>query len=46
MRGVRQQVIGYDLIETVHVFPTFVESLKLTAQSFVRDITTAAWCIE
>lgn len=44
--AIRERWTIYDLIETVHVFPTLAESLKLAAQSFVRDITKAACCIE
>lgn len=34
-----------DLIDTVHVFPTHSEGLKLAAQAFVRDISVMACCI-
>lgn len=44
--AIRERWTIYDLIETVHVFPTLAESLKLAAQSFVRDVTKAACCIE
>ncbi len=36
----------YNLIETVHVFPTLAETLKVAAQSFARNITKAACCVE
>jgi mercuric reductase len=35
-----------DIIDTVHVFPTMSEGLKLVAQAFVRDITVMSCCIE
>jgi len=35
-----------DLIETVHVFPTFTEAIKLTAQSFKRDLSKMSCCVE
>lgn len=35
-----------DIIDTVHVFPTMSEGLKLVAQSFVRDISVMSCCIE
>lgn len=35
-----------DLIDTVHVFPTLSESLKLAAQAFKRDIDKMSCCIE
>lgn len=34
-----------DLIDTVHVFPTFSEGIKLAAQAFTRDIGVMACCI-
>lgn len=35
-----------DIIDTVHVFPTMSEGLKLVAQAFVRDISVMSCCIE
>ncbi|MBI2906773.1 MAG: mercury(II) reductase [Chloroflexi bacterium] len=35
-----------DIIDTVHVFPTMSESIKLVAQSFRRDITRMSCCVE
>ncbi|MFQ5827462.1 MAG: FAD-dependent oxidoreductase, partial [Dehalococcoidia bacterium] len=35
-----------DIIDTVHVFPTMSEALKLVAQSFKRDITKMSCCVE
>lgn len=35
-----------DLIDTVHVFPTLSEGLKLAAQAFVRDISVMSCCVE
>ncbi len=35
-----------DLIDTVHVFPTLSESMKLAAQSFYKDIGQLSCCIE
>ncbi|MFP3223257.1 MAG: hypothetical protein RXR21_06325, partial [Nitrososphaeria archaeon] len=35
-----------DIIETVHVFPTISESIKLAAQSFRRDISMMSCCVE
>lgn len=36
----------YDVIDTLHVFPTLSESIKIAAQSFTRDISRMACCIE
>jgi mercuric reductase len=35
-----------DIIDTVHVFPTISESIKLAAQSFRRDISMMSCCVE
>jgi mercuric reductase len=35
-----------DVINTIHVFPTLSEAIKLTAQSFKRDISVISCCIE
>ncbi|QKR00780.1 mercury(II) reductase [Metallosphaera tengchongensis] len=34
-----------DLIETIHVFPTMSESLKLVAMSFTRDVARLSCCV-
>jgi mercuric reductase len=35
-----------DLIDTVHVFPTLSEGIKLAAQAFTRDISIMSCCVE
>ena len=35
-----------DIIDTVHVFPTMSEGIKLAAQAFRRDISVMSCCIE
>lgn len=35
-----------DIIDTVHVFPTFSEALKIAAESFHHDMSRMACCIE
>ncbi len=35
-----------DIIDTVHVFPTFSEGIKLAAQAFRRDISVMSCCVE
>ena len=35
-----------DIVNTTHVFPTLAEGVKLTAQSFVRDIAKMSCCVE
>lgn len=34
-----------DLIDTVHVFPTLSEGIKLAAQAFLRDISRMSCCV-
>lgn len=34
-----------DIIDTVHVFPTFSEAIKLVAQAYTRDISKMSCCI-
>jgi len=35
-----------DVIDTLHIFPTLSESIKIAAQSFRRDITKMSCCVE
>ena len=35
-----------EVIDTLHVFPTLSESIKIAAQSFRRDITKMSCCVE
>ncbi len=35
-----------DIIDTVHVYPTLSEGIKLAAQAFTRDISVMTCCIE
>ncbi|MEM0135440.1 MAG: mercury(II) reductase [Thermoplasmatales archaeon] len=35
-----------DIISTSHIFPSLSEGIKLTAQSFTRDISKMACCVE
>ncbi len=35
-----------DLIDTVHIFPTQTEALKLVAQAFYRDVTKLSCCTQ
>jgi mercuric reductase len=34
-----------DIINTVHVFPTYSEAIKLAAQAFTRDVSVMTCCI-
>lgn len=43
---VRNKMTLEDVIDTVHVFPTLSEAIKLAAQSFFKDITKLSCCIE
>ena len=35
-----------DLIDTIHVFPTVAESIKITGQAFIRDISKMSCCMD
>lgn len=35
-----------DIIDTLHVFPTMSEAIKLVAQSFRRDVSRMSCCVE
>ncbi len=35
-----------DIIDTIHVFPTMSESLKIVAMSFVRDVSKMSCCVD
>jgi mercuric reductase len=44
--AVKYKMTVDDIIDTVHVFPTFSESIKLAAQSFYQDVGKLSCCIE
>ncbi|MBI2886091.1 MAG: mercury(II) reductase [Chloroflexi bacterium] len=35
-----------DIIDTIHVFPTFSEGIKRAAQAFTRDVSRMSCCVE
>lgn len=35
-----------DIVDTIHVFPTYSEIIKLAAQSFLRPLTRMSCCVE
>jgi mercuric reductase len=35
-----------DIVDTVHVFPTFTEAIKLVAESFTKDVSNMSCCVE
>ncbi len=35
-----------NIIDTVHVFPTMTEAIKLVAQSFRKDVSKMSCCAE
>ncbi|MBI2765899.1 MAG: mercury(II) reductase [Chloroflexi bacterium] len=43
--AIRHGLTVQDIIDTVHVFPTYSEAIKLAAQAFTRDISVMACCI-
>ncbi len=44
--AIRYGLTVNDLIESSHIFPTISEGVKLTGQSFVRDIRKMSCCME
>lgn len=44
--AVKFKLTIYDIIDTVHVFPTLSEGLKLVAQSYVKDIANMPCCTD
>lgn len=43
--AIRLGLTVQDIIDTVHVFPTYSEAIKLAAQSFTRDVSVMTCCI-
>lgn len=43
---VKNKMTLEDVIDTVHVFPTLSESIKLASQNFFKDIAKLSCCIE
>lgn len=43
--AIRHGLTIHDIIDTVHVFPTYSEAIKLAAQAFTRDISVMTCCI-
>jgi mercuric reductase len=44
--AVKNRLTIDDIIDTVHIFPTLSEGIKLAAQSFYRDIGSLSCCVE
>ncbi len=44
--AVKHKLTVDDIIDTVHVFPTLSESIKLAAQSFYKDVANLSCCVE
>ena len=44
--AVRNGMTIDELIDTVHVFPTLCEGIKMAAQAFRRDVTKMSCCVE
>jgi mercuric reductase len=42
--AVRFGLTTRDLVETVHVYPTMSEAIKMVAQTFDRDVATLSCC--
>jgi Pyruvate/2-oxoglutarate dehydrogenase complex, dihydrolipoamide dehydrogenase (E3) component, and related enzymes len=44
--AIRNKFTIDDIISTSHIFPSISEGIKLAAQSFIRDISKMACCVE
>lgn len=44
--AIKQGLTIHDIIEMIHVFPSYSEVVKLTAQAFTRDISNMSCCVE
>lgn len=44
--AVRNGMTARDIVETIHVYPTMAEALKLAAQSFDRDVAKLSCCAQ
>ena len=44
--AVKNKMTIDELIDTVHIFPTLSEGIKMAAQAFRRDITKMSCCVE
>lgn len=44
--AVRLGLTAQDLVDTIHVYPTLSEALKLVAQAFTRDVAKLSCCAE
>ena len=43
---VRRKATVYELMDSIHIFPTFAEALKLSAIAFIRPVELMPCCME
>lgn len=43
--AIRLGLTVHDIVDAVHVFPTYSEAIKLAAQAFTRDVSVMTCCI-
>jgi mercuric reductase len=44
--AVQKKMTIHEIIETIHVYPTLSESIKIVAQSFLKDVSKLSCCAE
>lgn len=44
--AVQKRMTIHELIDTIHVYPTLSESIKIVAQSFLKDVSKLSCCAE
>jgi len=45
-KAVKKRLTTDDIIDTIHVFPTMTEAIKLVATSFRQDVKKLTCCAE
>lgn len=45
-QAVKYRLTAYDLVETLHVYPTLSEAIRICAQGFFKDVTKLSCCAE
>ncbi len=44
--AVKKKMTIHEIIDTIHVYPTLSESIKIVAQSFLKDVSKLSCCAE
>ena len=44
--AVQKRMTIHEIIDTIHVYPTLSEAIKIAAQSFLKDVSKLSCCAE